>query len=75
MTNAELLNTAHTFSDMDDDHVRTIRTAHLREARQAPNASLARRRAAMARICNWELVRRAAISRYYADVATSEGWA
>ena len=75
MTNAELHNTAHTFSDMNDEYVRAVRTAHLRAARQAPNAALAQRRATMARICNWELVRRAAIGRYYDAVAASEGWA
>jgi len=59
MTQAQRYNTFATFAGMTRDQIRAARAAHIFYARNAPQPSIARHYARNARLCNWELVRRA----------------
>lgn len=59
MTNAQRHNTFAIFAGMTRDAIRAARAAHMFYARNAPGASIAAQYARHARICTWELVRRA----------------
>jgi hypothetical protein len=59
MTNAERLNTFHTFAGMPADKIRAARASHMHYARNAPTQRIAARYTSHARACTWELVRRA----------------
>lgn len=59
MTQATAHNTARVFAGMAYGAVLAARNAHLIYARHAPAPGIASHYARLARICNWELVRRA----------------
>lgn len=59
MTNAQRHNTFAIFAGMTRDAIRAARNAHMAAARNAPSYGTAMQRISHARICNWELVRRA----------------
>lgn len=60
MTNAIRHNTFATFAGMTRDAIRAARAVHMAYARKAPSRTVAARYAFNARLCTWELLRRAA---------------
>ncbi|CAB4140592.1 hypothetical protein UFOVP406_39 [uncultured Caudovirales phage] len=60
MNNAIRHNTFYTFAGLTRDDIRAARAAHIAYARKSPTRAIAARYVFNARLCTWELLRRAA---------------